>query len=118
MKRILVIEDDLEIQEGLQDLLEAEGYDVMIAGDGSLGANFAMHFNPDLILCDISMPGFNGWQVLGLIKKFKVAAPLIFLTAQATPDDIQKGIEMGASAYLTKPYLREELLEVISRLLS
>ncbi|NEP01640.1 MAG: response regulator [Symploca sp. SIO2E9] len=117
MKRILVIEDDAVTQKLLQELLESEGYEVIIASDGSLGANFATHFKPDLILCDISMPGFDGWQVLWFVKKFKVAAPLIFLSGKAAPDDIKKGIDMGASAYITKPYSRTELLGEIKNLL-
>ncbi|MGQ4645895.1 response regulator [Lyngbya aestuarii] len=118
MAKILIIEDEPLIRLNIEEILASEKYTVMSADNGSSGANFALSFRPDLIICDISMPGFDGYQVLGFLQKFKANIPFIFLTARSSQSEVAKGKELGASEYLTKPFKRDELLGTINRLIS
>ena len=85
MKKILVIEDCLEIRENVAELLLLNGYEVLTASNGKEGMETTLVEQPDLLICDISMPGMDGFTVLSLLRKNKRIAhiPLIFLTARA-----------------------------------
>jgi diguanylate cyclase len=115
MPRILVIEDELDLRENLLDLLSVEGFEVIGAEDGHVGVQFARQCLPDLILCDISMPGLDGYAVLEQLRQNSETAgiPLIFLTARATHADMRQGMSLGADDYLTKPFSLDELREAI-----
>jgi DNA-binding response OmpR family regulator len=114
-KKILVIEDDLNVRSNLRDLLEEAGYQVTLANDGNEGIIAAKTSPPDLILCDIMMPKSNGYKVKSNLSKSNstIDIPFIFLTAKSTIDDMRKGMLTGADDYVVKPYRAKELLETI-----
>lgn len=114
--KLLIIEDDKAIRESLQDILELKGYDVVTAINGNKGLVAVIKEKPDLIICDVNMPGMNGFELLqGLndCMEKEIVPPFLFLTARATSEDIRKGMELGADDYLTKPFNPLELLEIV-----
>jgi two-component system, sensor histidine kinase and response regulator len=115
MTKILVIEDEAPLLVEMIDWLTLEGYETMSAGDGVLGVEIAFRFQPDLILCDITMPRLDGYGVLLEVHASSLTAftPFIFLTAKTTYEDIRKGMALGADDYLTKPFKRLDLLHAI-----
>ena len=116
MNKILVIEDHLEVRENLHELLELCNYHVISAPDGATGIQLAIAEQPDLILCDIMMPGgIDGYEVLTTLGRHPetAAIPFIFLTARADKTDIRRGMQLGADDYLTKPFEDHELLRAI-----
>jgi len=119
-QRILVIEDQEDVRENIVELLELSNYSVTSAADGKEGVKKALDSPPDLILCDIMMPGMDGYEVLYLLSKNPStrALPFIFLTAKAEKQDFRKGMSMGADDYITKPFEEMDLLGAIERRLS
>jgi len=115
MKKILVIEDNEEVRENLEEILELYGYEVESAEDGKLGVERALKSPPDLILCDVMMPHLDGFGVLNILSKKSSTAniPFIFLTAKAEKSDFRRGMNLGADDYVTKPFYKDELLDVI-----
>ena len=114
--KLLIIEDDKAIRESLQDILELKGYDVITAVNGNKGLVAVIKEKPDLVICDVNMPGMNGFELLqGLndCMEKEIVPPFLFLTARATSEDIRKGMELGADDYLTKPFNPLELLEIV-----
>jgi DNA-binding response OmpR family regulator len=116
MTQILVIEDEVTIQENTREVLEAYGFEVIIADNGAMGIQVARSKMPDLILCDIMMPEVDGYGVLAALRQDVTTEmiPVIFLTAKATRTDQRQGMNLGADDYLTKPFTAEELLGAIS----
>ena len=116
MKKILVIEDEEFVRENIVELLEAEGFEVYNAENGYRGLDVAKSKLPDLILCDVMMPGLDGLGVLAALRKDAILAsiPFIFLTAKAAKSDFRQGMELGADDYITKPFTRNELLGAIA----
>lgn len=110
MKRILVIEDDAELLEGLKDNLEAEGYEVVTARDGEQGVRAAAQQHPEAIVLDLMMPKLNGFDVCRMLRARGVAAPILMVTARSEEKDKIRGFELGADDYLTKPFSIHELL--------
>ncbi len=115
MKTILVIEDEEFVRENILELLDAEGFEAFGAENGKIGFELAKVKVPDLILCDVMMPGLDGYGVLTALRQDSVLAsiPFIFLTAKASKSDLRQGMELGADDYLTKPFTRAELLGAI-----
>ncbi|MCB0555688.1 MAG: response regulator, partial [Phaeodactylibacter sp.] len=115
MKKILVIEDNGEVRENLEEILELSGYEVASAEDGKEGVEKALSNPPDLILCDVMMPHLDGFGVLNILSKKSSTAnvPFIFLTAKAEKSDFRRGMNLGADDYITKPFYKDELLDVI-----
>ena len=115
MKKILVIEDNAEVRENLEEILELSGYEVLTAEDGTVGVDIAVSEQPDLILCDVMMPKLDGFGVLNILSKKNNTAdiPFIFLTAKAEKADFRRGMNLGADDYITKPFYKDELLDVI-----
>jgi CRP-like cAMP-binding protein/ActR/RegA family two-component response regulator len=115
MKKILIIEDNTEVRENIAEILELADYEALAAENGKIGLDLAIKEKPDLIICDIMMPVMDGYEVLHLLGKKAETAhiPFIFLTAKAERNDMRKGMEMGASDYITKPFERMELLNAI-----
>lgn len=116
MTKILVIEDEQTIRENLMDLLDAEDFEVLGAGDGKIGVELAQTHLPDLVICDVMMPKLDGFGVLNSLRSTPATTmiPFIFLTAKADQTDWRQGIELGADDYLTKPFTRKDLLGAIS----
>jgi CRP/FNR family transcriptional regulator, cyclic AMP receptor protein len=115
MKKILVIEDNIDVRENIVEILELSDYKVLQAPDGKAGVEMAIKENPDLIICDIMMPVLDGYGVLHLLSKHKetYGTPFIFLTAKSEKADFRKGMELGADDYLTKPFDGIELLNAV-----
>ena len=120
MANILIIEDEELIRDNLCLMLAESGYDVVTAGTGMTGVQKICERAPDLILCDIMLPGLDGYQVLKILRQSKTlfAIPFIFLTALADRDKWRKGMELGADDYITKPFTQNELLQAIEARLS
>ncbi|QZZ22958.1 EAL domain-containing protein [Leptothermofonsia sichuanensis E412] len=116
MTQILVIEDDPNVRTLILKLLQAEGFDALSAEDGRTGLHLAKVHEPDLIICDIMMPEFDGYEVLSQLRQNSATAtiPFIFLSAKSERTDLRQGMELGADDYLTKPFKRAELLGAIS----
>jgi diguanylate cyclase (GGDEF)-like protein len=116
MKKILIIEDEDFVRENIFELLDAEGFEVMGAENGQIGIDLAKAMIPDLILCDVMMPGVDGYGVLTALRQDSLMAsiPFIFLTAKAAKADFRQGMELGADDYITKPFTRAELLGAIA----
>ncbi len=114
-KKILVIEDNLEVRENLAEILELSDYEVLQAEDGTLGVELASREKPDLIICDVMMPRLDGFGVLNILSKKTDTAsiPFIFLTAKAEKADFRRGMNLGADDYITKPFYKDELLAVV-----
>lgn len=115
MKKILIIEDNLEVRENTAEIIELSNYEVLTAENGKVGVELALKELPDLIVCDIMMPVLDGYGVYHLLSKHKETAsiPFIFLTAKSEKADFRKGMEMGADDYITKPFDGIELLNAI-----
>ncbi len=116
MKKILVIEDEEFVRENIEELLDAEGFEVISAENGRIGVDLAKVMIPDLILCDVMMPELDGYNVLTALRQDSVTAavPFIFLTAKSAKTDFRQGMELGANDYITKPFTRAELLGAIA----
>jgi DNA-binding response OmpR family regulator len=114
-KKILVIEDEKNLLEDLRVLLEEEKYLVLTASDGKKGISLAKEEKPDLIICDVMMPGVDGYEVLRTLSLNKTTKqiPFIFLTAKVEREDIRLGMQHGADDYLFKPYKSAELISAI-----
>ncbi len=112
---ILVIEDNADVRENISEILELSSYQILAAPDGKEGVKLAKEKKPDLILCDIMMPGLDGYEVLYILSKnYETASiPFIFLTAKAEKEDFRKGMSMGADDYLVKPFEEMDLLNAI-----
>jgi len=115
MKKILVIEDNAEIRENTAEIMELANYKVFTAENGREGIEIALREKPDLILCDVVMPGLDGFGVLHLVHKNPVIrnTPFIFMSAKAERAEMRKGMELGADDYITKPFEKTELLQAI-----
>jgi DNA-binding response OmpR family regulator len=115
-KNILFIEDDSETAALIAEDLEERGYAVTIASDGHSGLSAILKTSPDVVLCDINMPGMTGFELMErliiLAPQFE-AVPFIFLTARTDRDSELKGRRLGADDYVTKPV---GILELIARI--
>ncbi len=94
---ILAIEDDPGIRETLGDLLSLHGHDVQLAPDGPTGLTMAER-RPDIVLCDIGLPGMDGYDVIAALQRSSTTRdiPFIFLTAHAEREDLRRGMSLGA----------------------
>lgn len=116
MTKILVIEDAREVRLNLQEILESKDFEVIDAENGEQGIKRAQEELPDLIICDIMLPGLDGYDVLGELRKEPITStiPFIFLTAKVDRDDQRLGMELGVDDYITKPCTPTELLSAIA----
>ncbi len=113
-KRILIVEDDEHIAEGLKLGLESQDYETVIAGDGHEALELWSGGSFDLILLDVMLPGKDGLEVCREIRRQAGRVPILFLTARDRDDDKVAGLLAGGDDYLTKPFNLEELLLRIS----
>jgi DNA-binding NarL/FixJ family response regulator len=116
MTRILIIEDHQQMRENLSIMLQMEGFEVISADHGRKGIELARSAAPDLILCDVMMPGLDGHGVLQTLRAEPATAtiPFIFLTAKGEKIDQRTGMNLGADDYLIKPAGKEEVLAAIN----
>lgn len=115
MKKILVVEDAHSLRKDILEMLGFEGFDTIGAENGLVGVEKARAEIPDLVVCDIMMPGLDGFGVLEELRRDPVTAtiPFIFLTARTDRVDIRQGMGLGADDYLTKPFTASELLTTV-----
>lgn len=115
MKKVLLIEDNVEIRENTSEILTLANYQVIVAENGKIGVELAQRESPDLIICDIMMPELDGYGVLHILNKKDETAniPFIFLTAKTEKSDVRKGMNLGADDYLTKPFDDTDLLNAV-----
>jgi DNA-binding response OmpR family regulator len=117
-RRILIVEDDLHIAEGLKLNLTLQGYETAIADSGTEGLRMWKEWNPDLIVLDIMLPALDGLSVLRHIRLQDERLPVLILSAKGAPDDRIKGFSCGVDDYLAKPFNLAEFLLRIERLLT
>ncbi|WP_458626109.1 response regulator [Winogradskyella sp. PC D3.3] len=115
MKTVLIIEDDTVLRENTTELLELSNYNVISAFDGISGVKMAKEQLPDIIVCDIMMPGLDGYETLKILAQHEATKciPFIFLSAKTEVRDVRKGMSMGADDYITKPFNEDELISAI-----
>ena len=119
MNSILIIEDDNIARLFMEKVLLFEGFDVRVATNGDSGVAALRAKRPDLVLCDIMLPGMDGLSVLKVLKGDSCVAdiPFVFVTALSDREALRRGMCAGADDYLTKPFTAEELIStVVSRL--
>lgn len=112
---ILVIEDEKALRENIAEIIAHYGFRVISTPTGEEGIRMALEFIPDIIICDIMLPGIDGFEVFTRVKQIPQlpTTAFIFLTAKSTRSDTRIGMNMGADDYLTKPFTKEELINSI-----
>ena len=113
MSRVLIVEDEQHLADGLRFNLEAEGYDVDVADSGEAAQEMLKGVSPDVIVLDVMLPGTDGFAVMSEMREAGQFVPTLMLTARGHPDDVLKGFAAGADDYLTKPF---ELTILIARI--
>ena len=119
-KKILIVEDEESLLKLESILLTTKGYLVRGATTGPAALEAIAEERPDLVLLDIMLPGLDGFEVCERIKSNKETRniPVILLTAKKTPEDVARGVEVGAEQYITKPFKSAKVMETIETLLS
>ncbi len=115
--KILIVEDEAHIADGLRFNIEAEGHEAEIAPDGEIGLIRAEVGSFDAIVLDVMLPGIDGFEVARLLRERHDYTPILMLTARGRPEDVLKGFEAGADDYLPKPFDLEIFLARLAGLL-
>ncbi|HLP14869.1 MAG TPA: response regulator transcription factor [Bacteroidota bacterium] len=110
MARILLVEDEPQMQRGLRDNLEFEGHNVTVAGDGSTGLQTLLKESFDLVILDVMLPKMSGFDVVRKAREKGIGIPILMLTAKGDEIDKVLGLELGADDYITKPFSLRELI--------
>ena len=116
-KKILVVEDDAGLREMVKSRLDKEGFDVVTAADGFQAVVTARQAELDLIILDLILPRMDGYSVCQLLKSSGSKTPILILSARSSPEDIRRGLDMGASAFVPKPYDAPVLVGKVRELL-
>lgn len=118
--KILIIEDDWDLLEGLVLLFEMEGHTTCGTSNGLTGMSMVREFRPDIILTNFQMPGADGLSVLQSVRSDPALSetPVVFLTASRHPSVREQAVRHGADAFLHKPFSADDLIVTVSRLLS
>jgi DNA-binding response OmpR family regulator len=117
MARILLVEDEPQMQRGLRDKLEFEGHEVTIEGDGNSGLQTLLHETFDLVILDVMLPKMSGFDVVRKSREKGIRTPILMLTAKGEEIDKVIGLELGADDYVTKPFGLHELIARVNALL-
>jgi DNA-binding response OmpR family regulator len=116
-KRVLVVEDDAAIRQGIVDTLGFAGYEVLSADNGDDGMRMAVRGGYDLLLLDLVLPGHSGLEILAEVRTSRPTTPVIILTALGDERDRIKGLTLGADDYVVKPFSVKELMARIEAVL-
>ena len=108
--RILVIEDEASLRDGIADLLESDGHVVATAADGIAGVEAGLRDSFDLVVLDLMLPRLDGMEVCRRLRAARPGMPIVILTARGSEDDKVRGLVEGADDYITKPFSARELL--------
>jgi two-component system, OmpR family, copper resistance phosphate regulon response regulator CusR len=117
LMKILVVEDEAKVADFLRKGLEEQGHFVEVAYDGQMGEKLAIRYDYDIIILDVILPYFNGYELCRKIRDKKPVIPILMLTALGTTEDKVSGFDAGADDYLVKPFEFKELLARIRALL-
>ena len=117
MNRVLVVEDEAAILQGLRDNLEFEGYEVFTAADGIAGLEQIRKHDPHLIVLDLMLPRLSGYELCRKLRADGVNTPILMLTARGEEADRVLGLDLGADDYVTKPFSVRELMARVRALL-
>jgi DNA-binding response OmpR family regulator len=109
MSKILLLEDDANLNETVTEFLQEKGYDVMSVYDGYEAQEKLYESKYDLLLLDVNTPGINGFDLLKEAREGNVVAPAIFITSLDSVDDLEKGFDSGCDDYIRKPFALKEL---------
>lgn len=114
-RRVLIVEDEPHIVLSLEFLLERAGYETATAEDGEAGLALIRRLRPDVVLLDVMMPKRSGYEVCQAVKADPDlrTIPIVMLSAKGQEVEVLKGLELGAAAYITKPFGNAEILEAI-----
>ena len=115
-RRILVVEDDAAIRQGVVDALQAFGFETVEAADGATGLEMATRVTCDLVLLDLVLPKRDGLSILGEVRAVRPGLPVIILTAKGDEDDRVKGLRLGADDYGVNPFSVKELIARVEAL--
>lgn len=116
-RRVLVVEDDAAIRQGIVDALAASGYTTLEAARGDLGLDAALHQEYDLLLLDLVLPRLDGLEILQAVRRARPTLPVIILTARGEEADRLAGFRRGADDYVVKPFSVKELLARVEAVL-
>jgi two-component system KDP operon response regulator KdpE len=116
MSRILIVEDDPALRGSIRSVLERNGYEVRVAGDGSAGARELQTGTYDVVLLDIGLPFIDGWRILEGLEGRRIPS-VIVISARGSEEDKVRALDMGADDYLAKPFGADELLARIRAVL-
>lgn len=118
-KSILVVDDETSISFALEHLMKAEGYDVCTVGDGNSAIDTVAENHPDLILLDVSLPGRDGYEVCQTLRSDAGTSDvkIVMMSARSRDIEIEKGLAMGANAYLTKPFTLANVAKTVRDML-
>ena len=108
--RILVVEDEASLREGIADLFTGDGHDVVAVGDGVAGVEAGLRDRFDLVVLDLMLPRLDGMEVCRRLRAARPGTPILMLTARGSEDDKVRGLMEGADDYVTKPFSARELL--------
>ena len=110
MKRVLIVEDDAAIRQGMIDAFTFSGFEVIYTGNGIDGSEMAMQFNYDILLLDLNLPGKSGLEILREIRNARPTMPVIIITARGSENERITGLRLGADDYVVKPFSIKELI--------
>ncbi|MEM7109688.1 MAG: response regulator [Bacteroidota bacterium] len=117
MKKVLIVDDEPNILMSLEFLMKKNGYQVFIARDGTEALGTVQEELPDVVILDIMMPEVDGYEVCDFIKRrLDANIKVIFLTAKGKESDFEKGYEVGADFYMTKPFSTKKLVDKVDEL--
>jgi two-component system alkaline phosphatase synthesis response regulator PhoP len=115
--RILVVDDESHLADGIRENLAAEGYATEVAYDGAAGLDALSGEAFDLAIVDVMMPGMDGLELCASVRSAGIQTPVLFLTVKGAPEDRVRGFEAGGDDYLTKPFHLKELLLRVAAIL-
>lgn len=116
MERVLIVEDETGIRESLAEIFELSGYEVCTANNGKQGYASILEHKPDIVICDVDMPEWDGFELLTAIAQHmrdELVPPFLFLTAKVEPQDLRKGMSLGADDYIFKPFDYTDVLKSV-----
>lgn len=115
--RILVVDDEAHLADGIRENLAAEGYETAVAYDGAAGLSAGTASRFDLAIVDVMMPTMDGLELCASLRREGIQTPVLFLTVKGAPEDRVRGFEAGGDDYLTKPFHLKELLLRVAAIL-
>jgi len=117
MKRVLLVEDTIELAEEIADIFRLEGYHVTTASNGTDALDRLREFNPDIIVTDLLMPGMDGFKLVEKIRTLSSTIPIVILSAKTAESDISLGKALGANAFVRKPCKGTDLVSIVAKLI-